>query len=29
MLEIHQQEDGTILIPEPLRPYMGDLERIG
>jgi seryl-tRNA synthetase len=23
LLEIHQQRDGTVNIPEPLRPYMG------
>ncbi|MFG0327660.1 MAG: serine--tRNA ligase [Phycisphaerales bacterium JB037] len=28
ILEIHQQEDGSVLIPEPLRPYLGGLERI-
>jgi seryl-tRNA synthetase len=22
-IETHQQEDGSILIPEPLQPYMG------
>ena len=29
LLEIHQQADGTINVPEPLRPYMGGKERIG
>jgi len=29
LVEIHQQEDGSITIPEPLRPYMGGRERIG
>lgn len=29
LLELCQQEDGSILIPEPLRPYMGGQERIG
>ena len=29
LLELWQQEDGSILIPEPLRPYMGGQERIG
>jgi seryl-tRNA synthetase len=29
LLENNQQADGTILIPEALRPYMGGLERIG
>src|SRR5574340_246974 len=28
ILEQCQQEDGTVVIPEPLRPYMGGLERI-
>ena len=28
LLEIHQQPDGSVLIPEPLRPYMGGMERI-
>lgn len=29
LLEIHQREDGTVDIPEPLRPYMGGMDRIG
>uniref|UniRef100_A0A7C3YZW4 Serine--tRNA ligase n=1 Tax=Desulfobacca acetoxidans TaxID=60893 RepID=A0A7C3YZW4_9BACT len=29
ILENYQQEDGSVLIPEKLRPYMGGLERIG
>jgi seryl-tRNA synthetase len=29
ILEMHQQEDGSVVIPEPLRPYMGGVERIG
>lgn len=29
LLENHQQADGTVLLPEPLRPYMGGRERIG
>jgi seryl-tRNA synthetase len=29
LLENNQQEDGSILIPEVLRPYMGGAERIG
>ncbi len=29
ILENYQQADGTVLIPAPLRPYMGGLERIG
>ncbi|TLM65318.1 MAG: serine--tRNA ligase [Deltaproteobacteria bacterium] len=28
VLENHQQADGSVLIPEVLRPYMGGLERI-
>jgi seryl-tRNA synthetase len=28
ILEQCQQEDGTVVIPEPLRPYMGGLERL-
>ncbi len=28
ILENYQQEDGSIIIPEALRPYMGGLERI-
>jgi len=29
VMENHQQADGSILIPEPVRAYMGGLERIG
>ena len=29
LLETHQQEDGTVLVPEPLRPYLGGRERLG
>jgi seryl-tRNA synthetase len=29
VLENYQQEDGTVVVPEVLRPYMGGLERIG
>jgi seryl-tRNA synthetase len=29
LLENHQQADGSIAIPEPLRPYMNGQERIG
>ncbi len=29
ILEIYQQKDGSVLIPEALRPYMGGQERIG
>jgi len=28
LMEMHQQPDGAIAIPEPLRPYMGGQERI-
>ena len=28
ILENYQQADGSVLVPEPLRPYMGGLERI-
>lgn len=29
VLENYQQKDGTVMVPEALRPYMGGLERIG
>ncbi len=29
ILEQYQQADGSVLIPEKLRPYMGGMERIG
>ena len=29
LLENHQQEDGSVRIPEPLRKYMGDREFLG
>lgn len=29
ILENYQQADGSVIIPEALRPYMGGLERIG
>ena len=29
VLENFQQEDGTVTVPEALRPYMGGLETIG
>ena len=29
LIEMHQQEDGSINIPEVLRPYMNGKERIG
>jgi seryl-tRNA synthetase len=28
VLENYQQQDGSVIIPEALRPYMGGLERI-
>jgi seryl-tRNA synthetase len=28
ILENYQQADGTVVVPEALRPYMGGLERI-
>lgn len=29
LLEIHQNADGSVTIPDPLRPYMGGKSRIG
>ena len=29
VMETHQQADGSVLVPEVLRPWMGGLERIG
>lgn len=29
ILEMHQQADGTVSVPEPLRPYMGGMDTIG
>ena len=29
VLENYQQEDGSVLVPDVLRPYMGGMERIG
>jgi seryl-tRNA synthetase len=29
ILENYQQEDGSIVVPEVLRPYMGGMEKIG
>ncbi len=29
MLETHQNADGSITVPAPLRPYLGGLEKIG
>jgi seryl-tRNA synthetase len=29
LIETHQQPDRSILVPEPLRPYLGGRERIG
>jgi seryl-tRNA synthetase len=28
VLETYQQADGSVVVPEPLRPYLGGLERI-
>lgn len=28
LLENYQQEDGSVIIPDPLRPFMGGLELI-
>ncbi len=28
ILENYQQEDGSVVIPEPLRPYLGGLEKV-
>jgi seryl-tRNA synthetase len=28
VLENYQQQDGSVVVPEALRPYMGGLERI-
>jgi seryl-tRNA synthetase len=28
LLELHQQRDGSVLIPPALRPYMGGMELI-
>ena len=29
LLEMHQNADGSVTIPPPLRPYMNGRERIG
>ena len=29
IIETHQQPDGSILLPDPLRPYLGGRDRIG
>ena len=29
VLENHQQKDGSVLVPDVLRPYMGGMEKIG
>ena len=29
LIETHEQPDGSILVPEPLRPYLGGRDRIG
>ena len=26
ILETHQREDGSVVVPQPLRPYLGGLE---
>jgi len=28
LLEVHQQADGSVSIPQPLRPYLGGLEKL-
>lgn len=28
VLETYQQEDGSVIVPEVLRPYMGGIERL-
>jgi seryl-tRNA synthetase len=28
VLEQHQQEDGSVIVPEALRPYMNGMEKI-
>lgn len=28
ILENYQQEDGSVIIPEPLRPYMGGTQKL-
>jgi seryl-tRNA synthetase len=29
LLEMHQQADGSVLVPEALRGYMGGIAKIG
>jgi seryl-tRNA synthetase len=29
LLEMHQQADGSVIVPEVLRPYMGGIAKIG
>jgi seryl-tRNA synthetase len=29
VIENYQQADGSIVVPEVLRPYMGGIDRIG
>jgi len=29
LLENHQRADGTVFVPEPLRPYLGGRETLG
>ena len=28
LLEQHLQEDGSVLLPEAIRPYMGGIDRL-
>ena len=28
VMETHQQADGSVLVPERLRPYLGGMERV-
>ena len=29
LLEVHQQADGSVRVPEALRPHLGGIESIG
>ena len=29
MLEVHRQEDGSVRVPPPVRPWLGGLSRLG
>jgi len=29
MLECHRQEDGTVRVPPPIRPWVGGLSQLG